>query len=77
MAPQSGAGLASVKTSPFRRTSQQRALGALFILLAFGFAGIAAAALASGAKASVRVLIAVAAGALAVWLGSLAARALR
>ncbi len=55
----------------------RRALGALFILLACGFAGIAAAAIASGAAVSVRILIAVAAAALAVWLGSLAARALR
>jgi hypothetical protein len=56
---------------------QRKALGALFILLGAGFAGIAAAALASGANTSVRVVIAVAAGALAVWLVSLAARALR
>jgi hypothetical protein len=56
---------------------QRRALGALFILLAAGFAGIAAAALASGAGTSVRILIAVASGALALWMASLAARALR
>jgi hypothetical protein len=56
---------------------QRRALGALFILLAAGFGGIAAAALASGASATVRILVAVAAGALALWLVSLAARALK
>ena len=77
MASRSDAGLASVKTSRFPRLSQHRALGALFILLAVGFAGIAAAAAASGAAAVVRVVIALAAAALAIWLGSLAARALR
>jgi len=56
---------------------QRRALGALFMLLALGFAGIAAAAAASGAAAPVRVVVALAAAALAIWLGSLAARALR
>ncbi len=56
---------------------QRRALGALFVLLALGFAGIAAAAAASGATALVRIVIALAAAALAIWLGSLAARALR
>jgi hypothetical protein len=56
--------------------SQHRALGALFALLALGFAGIAAAAIASasGARAWVVGLAAVAIG---VWLASLAVRALR
>jgi hypothetical protein len=47
-------------------------------LLALGFAGIAfAAATSSGGGAGRRVIIAVAAAALAVWLGTLAVRALR
>jgi hypothetical protein len=69
--------VASAFRHPFAVKSQRKVLGALFILLACGFAGIAAAALASGATASVRILIAVAAASLAIWLGSLAARALR
>jgi hypothetical protein len=56
---------------------QRRALGALFALLALAFAGIVYAVLSSDAGVAVRVVIAAAAGALAVWLGSLAARALR
>jgi hypothetical protein len=47
-------------------------------LLALGFAGIAfAAATSSGGGAGRRAIIAVAAAALAVWLGTLAVRALR
>jgi hypothetical protein len=56
---------------------QRRALGALFLLLALGFAGIAFAALVSDAGVGVRIVIAVAAAALALWLASLSARALR
>jgi hypothetical protein len=57
--------------------SQRRALGALFLLLAVGFAGIAAAS-ARGAGGEVRRwVVALAAAALAVWLGGLALRALR
>jgi hypothetical protein len=47
-------------------------------LLALGFAGIAfAAATSGGDSAGRRAIIAVAAAALAVWLGTLAVRALR
>jgi hypothetical protein len=57
---------------------QRRALGALFFLLALGFAGIAFAAAASGSGGTARrAIVAAAAAALAVWLGTLAARALR
>ena len=59
------------------KLSQRRALGALFALLAVAFAGIAYAALSSDAGIALRLVIAAAAAALAVWLGSLAARALR
>jgi hypothetical protein len=56
---------------------QRRALGALFSLLALGFAGIAFAAATSGGGALRRAIVAAAAGILAVWLATLAARALR
>ena len=56
--------------------SQRRALGALFLFLALGFMGIAAAAIAAGAGARSWV-IGGAAAALAVWLAGLAIRALR
>jgi hypothetical protein len=56
---------------------QKPALGALFGLLALGFAGIAFTAL-YGAGANVgRWVIALAAAALAVWLATMALRALR
>jgi hypothetical protein len=56
---------------------QRRALGALFALLAIGFAGIAFAA-ASGAGGELgRWAIVLAAAALACWLASMAFRALR
>jgi len=55
--------------------SQRRALGALFLMLALLFAGIAAAAAQASAGARSWV-IAVAAVALALWLGGLAIRAL-
>ena len=56
---------------------QRPALGALFALLAVGFAGVAFTA-ANGAGGMVgRWIIAFAAGALAVWLASLAIRTLR
>ena len=55
--------------------SQRRALGALFLLLAVGFAGVAAAAIAAQAGARSWV-IALAAAALALWLLGLAVRAL-
>jgi hypothetical protein len=56
--------------------SQRRALGALFAFLALGFAGIAAAAAAASAGARSWV-VAAAAAAIAVWMGTLAFRALR
>jgi hypothetical protein len=59
------------------RQGQRRALGALFFILALGFAGIAYAALSSDAGQARRIVVAAAAAALAVWLASLAARALR
>jgi hypothetical protein len=46
-------------------------------MLALGFAGIAYAALSSDAGQARRIVVAAAAAALAVWLASLAARALR
>jgi hypothetical protein len=56
--------------------SQRRALGALFFFLAAGFAGVAVAAARSHAGARAWV-VAVAAAALAAWLGGLAFRSLR
>jgi hypothetical protein len=57
--------------------SQRRALGTLFLLLALAFAGVAYAALSSDAGQARRIVVAAAAGALAVWLATMAARALR
>ena len=56
--------------------SQRRALGALFAFLALGFAGIASAAIAASAGARSWV-VGAAAAAIAVWMASLAFRALR
>jgi hypothetical protein len=56
---------------------QRRALGALFLLLALGMAGIAFAAASGAHNAGAGWIIAIAAAALAVWLASLAYRALR
>jgi hypothetical protein len=57
--------------------SRRPALGSLFVLLACGFAGLAYAA-ANGAGGNVgRWVIAVAAGAIGVWLATMAVRALR
>jgi hypothetical protein len=56
---------------------QRPALGALFSLLAIGFAGVAfAAGYGAGGEAG-RWIIAVAAVVLAAWLGSMAFRAFR
>jgi hypothetical protein len=56
---------------------QRRAMGALFSLLAIGFVGVASAA-AYGAGTEIRRWVVVlAALALALWLASLAFRALR
>ena len=57
--------------------SRRPALGSLFLLLAFGFAGIAYAAANGAGDAVGRWVIAVAAGAIAVWLATMAVRALR
>ena len=54
--------------------SQRGALGALFLVLAIGFAGVAYAAAAADAGGA--WVIAAAAAVLALWLGSLAVRAL-
>jgi hypothetical protein len=56
---------------------QRRALGALFGLLAVGFAGIAFAAAYGARNAGAGWVIALAAVVLAVWLASMAYRALR
>jgi len=62
---------------PLRPPGQRRALGALFLVLALMLAGVAAAA-ADAARHEARLLvITFAAGALALWLGLLALRALR
>jgi hypothetical protein len=57
--------------------SQRRALGALFLVLALGFAGVAAAAAGAVGREPGLVAIVAAAGVLALWLGSLAFRMLR
>jgi hypothetical protein len=56
---------------------QRRALGALFLVLALGMAGIAFAAVYGARDVGAGWIVAVAAAALAVWLASLAFRALR
>jgi hypothetical protein len=55
--------------------SQRRALGALFLLLAAAFAGVAYAGANAGAAAG--WIVAAAAGVLALWLAGLSFRALR
>ncbi|HVM57267.1 MAG TPA: hypothetical protein VMT74_07370 [Gaiellaceae bacterium] len=57
--------------------SQRRALGALFAVLAAVLAAVAAAALTGAGGSAARWVIAVAALALAAWLGSLALSAFR
>jgi hypothetical protein len=56
--------------------SQRRALGALFLVLAAAFGGVAVESIRSYAGAR-SLVVAFAAGALAAWLGGLAVRALR
>ena len=56
---------------------QRRALGTLFLVLAIAFAGVAYGALSSDAGQARRIVVAVAAAALAAWLATMAARALR
>jgi hypothetical protein len=57
--------------------NQRRALGALFALLAIGFAGVAFAAAYGARREAAGWAIALAALALAVWLATMAWRALR
>ena len=57
--------------------TQRRALGALFLVLALGFLGVAAAAASAGRDTPGLFVVAAAAAAIALWLGSLALRALR
>jgi hypothetical protein len=52
-------------------------MGALFVLLACAFAGVAYASASGSGGGAGRWVVALAAGALAVWLASLAFRALR
>ena len=59
------------------RLSQRRALSALFLLLSLALLGIAAAAADAARHEAALVVIALAGAALAVWLGTLAVRALR
>jgi hypothetical protein len=61
----------------FRPLNQRRALGALFALLAVGFLGIAFAAAYGARRELAGWAIALAALALAAWLGSMAFRAFR
>jgi hypothetical protein len=61
----------------FRLLNQRRALGALFALLAIGFAGIAFAAAYGARNVGAGWAIALAAAALALWFASMAYRALR
>jgi hypothetical protein len=56
---------------------QRRVLGALFLLLAIGFAGVAFAAAAGAGSEAAGWTIGLASAALSVWLASLAFRALR
>jgi len=59
------------------RTSQRRALGALFLILAAAFAGVAYTAGRADSGGAARWVITVAAGVIAAWLAGLALRAWR
>ena len=59
------------------RVKQRSALGALFLLLAIGFAGVAFAAAYGAGRQIAGWAIAFASAALAVWFASMAFRALR
>jgi hypothetical protein len=61
----------------FRLLNQRRALGALFAVLAIGFAGIAFAAAYGARNVGAGWAIALAAAALALWFASMAYRGLR
>ncbi len=67
------AGENEASLAPYTRVMQRRALGLLFAVLAAGLGAIAFYSASAGGGAWV---LAVAAGALAVWMGSLALRAL-
>jgi hypothetical protein len=60
-----------------RPPGQRRALGALFLVLSLALAGVAWAAADAALDEPVLAVIAVAAGSLALWLATLAYRALR
>jgi len=59
-----------------RAPSQRRALGALFALIAIFFVGIAGAAFEAARDESLLWIIVLAAGALALWMATMAYRAL-
>jgi hypothetical protein len=90
MAPRGGAGLATAvrpwvradcslgfALSTSSRNPQRRALGALFAMLAVAFAGVAFAAGYGAGTEARRWIVVLAAAALAIWLATLAVRALR
>jgi hypothetical protein len=56
---------------------QRRALGALFLVLAIAFAGIAAAAIEAVDSEKGLLVVVIAAGAIALWLLTLSIRNLR
>ena len=56
---------------------QRRALGALFLVLAVFFAGIAVTAAQADSEEVQRWVVSIAAAVLALWLGSLALRSFR
>jgi hypothetical protein len=60
-----------------RTSAQQRALGTLFLFLGLAFGGIAFAAAVAGSGGASRYVIAVAAGAIGLWLLGLALRGFR
>ena len=60
-----------------RAPSQRKALGALFALIAIFFLGIAATAFDAAREEAWIWVIVFAAGALSLWMGSMAVRALR
>ena len=60
-----------------RAPSQRRALGALFLVLAFFFAGIAVTAARADAGRAARWVVALTAAVLALWVAGLAVNALR
>ena len=67
---------AYLDSAPMRAPSQRRALGALFSLIAIFFVGIAVTAFEATQDEPLIWVIVIAAGALALWMGSMAFRAL-